>query len=282
MALDPSIVQLYAGLMPANVRELALTLLPTANSMIAGFLGWNPSLIQTVEVLPGERSLARGNRFGIDFGPGQLASGRTTRLGHFQGSSGNQLPYLALRHRPVKEIVSVHVNPNSPTSGVPGGEWPAETLIDPKQYYIDYGSANNDGSATDSMHSQSGKLMRRFGFWDQLPRSIRVIYKCGLTVDELQGSYADIATAFRFTLAALTAKQMGAMSIGSAKNSGVIAGQKVASVSVRDFAVSFNQSSGAGQFGGGTGGNSGGAGSGLPDEATSILVHYVSMRKYLG
>ena len=278
--IDAKVIQLFVGrcCSPAgspDVRKIAESLVPTVNAIITKFLGWSPPLATFTEFLPGELTPAR-KPFGADFGPGMMGGVTTTAGGRFPGASGNQRPCLILKNRPVRSVTSVYANPNAWAGGTAEGDWPAETLQGPETYYLDFDSPGSPGKC------MTGKLYRSYGgFWDQVPRSVKIAYQAGLSDAELQNEYADITAAYGLTLSAWLAKVLASQSVGSAANSGAVAGKPVSSVSVKDFAVSFAAGMGTGQFGGGTGGNSGGAGAAIPDEAASLLVGYVAMTKYL-
>lgn len=278
MVIDPKVVSLYVTACCSDgnprVEQVARQLIPAVDAIIAGFLGWSPSLQTYTETLPGEKTPARKS-FGIDFGPGSMNGVTLTGTGNFSGADGNQLPVIILGKRPVRTITSVHSNPAAYQANQ-AGEWPAETLQDPSTYYLDFSRPGSPGLC------KTGKVFRRFGgWWESMPRTVRVVYTAGLTAEELAGEFADIGAAYGLTLSAWVAKVLAAQSVGASGTAGIVAGKPVASVSVKDFSVSFAQGQGAGQFAAGTGGNSGGSGAAIPDEAVALLARHVSMSKWL-
>lgn len=277
--IDAKVIALYVGRCCSpngspDVAKIAKELVPTVDAIISRYLGWSPSLATHTEYLPGEKATGR-QLFGIDFGPGGMNGVTSVTGGRFPGSQGNQNPFVLLAGKPTRTITSVHINPNAWDAGTDGGDWPATTLQDVNSYALDFGR-----SGTPAM-SKTGKLYLRFGAIFNIPRSIRVVYTSGYSASELENEFADITAAYGLTLAAWIAKTLSSRSVGSASNSGQVAGKPVSGVSVKDFSVTFASGMGAGQFGGGTGGNSGGAGGAIPDEAASLLLPHVGLAKYL-
>lgn len=276
--IDAKVIALYVGrcCSPAgspDIAKIATALVPTVDAIISRFLGWSPSLATHTEFLPGEKNNAQ--LFGIDFGPGGLSGVTNVTGGRFPGSRGNQDPYLLLAGRPVRTITTLHINSSAWDEGTEGGDWPADTLQETNSYYLDFSRPGSPGMC------RTGKLYLRFGAIFNIPRSVKVVYTSGYSASELENEFADITAAYGLTLAAWIAKTLASRSVGSASNSGAVAGKPVSSVSVKDFSVTFASGLGAGQFGGGTGGNSGGAGGAIPDEAAALLLPHVAIAKYL-
>lgn len=85
---------------------------------------------------------------------------------------------LRLPHRPVREIVSVFVDPTA-RAGQADAPFPAETqLTEGTEFYLDVQQTG---------FSRSGHLIRTAGVWPTRPRTVQVTYTAGWTLEELAG-----------------------------------------------------------------------------------------------
>lgn len=248
---------------PADDKMLKL-MLPNALEMVSKFLGWYPSQASAIEYYPSERVSSR-QPFGLDLGIG--GSPMSGGFPPFSREYDDQT--LILRRRPIRSVTSVYdnlsawdVNPNS-------GDWPTDTLLPDGSYWLDN---------TEAGFCQSGKLYRLNGWYRTKPRTVKVTYVYGFTSDELRETYPNIQLAIMMTAAFWAGK--GKSAAGSFKVTGAGAGRLPASVSVRDFSVSFGGGS-QNQYGTSSGGGTGGVGAGIPDDVIPLLLPHVSMAKYL-
>jgi hypothetical protein len=141
------------------------------------------------------------------------------------GSGDYSRTYLYLRHIPVRNIVSVNENPSAydnsatPVFGV-------DTLLADGDYYVDWKEAG---------YSYSGYLRRQIGTWTTYPRTIEVVYDAGYTDAEMEDKAPDIKQA---VLDATIYNYIRNVARAQAVKTGGIA----ASVSIKDFSVSFDNS----------------------------------------
>lgn len=96
----------------------------------------------------------------------------------------NERRILRLQNTPVRSITSVYENPDAWL--IPGGDWPAENLLDPSDYMLDCLQAGM---------SWTGFLVRNIAPWSVAERCVKITYVAGLSADELE-DYPDILLAY--------------------------------------------------------------------------------------
>jgi hypothetical protein len=92
---------------------------------------------------------------------------------------------LQLQNLPVRSVTSVYENPVA--WDTPGGDWPAETLLDPTEYFFEQEKPG---------FGESGLLIRNSGSWERSPRCVKIVYVAGYTAQEITDLKPHLELAF--------------------------------------------------------------------------------------
>jgi hypothetical protein len=143
-------------------------LIPLAESSLKNFIGFSAESATYTQFFPARGGYNEDEIVGLDVVNNRVVA---EYAGGFSG--------LFLKELPVRSITSIYDDPAA-FGGQGASDFPASSLLTSgTDYYLD---------VDQSGISWSGKVIRRYGTWSQVPRSIKVTYVAGFTAAELDGT----------------------------------------------------------------------------------------------
>lgn len=248
-------LQAMAGMTIPDSGLTLLTLLqPMIEAAVEERLGFSVAQASYTEFYP----VGETNRYTQD--EPNIMSFEKTPSGQVIGASrwSREQRYIQLANIPVRSITSVYENYAAWNGGTADGDWPSNTLLPASAYRLDLESSG---------FCWTGQLIKNYGVWPGVQRSVKVTYTAGFSAGEIAAKYSPIK------MAVLTALQDAYIDIVSKSATGGLGGIP-ASVGIEDFSVSFNTLASQ------TNGMSGMVA--LSPKASAMLMPYIRMRKYFG
>ena len=146
---------------------------------ICKFLGFNPAQATYTEYQPdiGYNSLIEPGNSALN---ADLIAGKVIYWN--RGTLNNTI--LTLQQVPVRSIISIYDNPGAFLTYP--ANWLSGYLVDPSQYYLD---------SDDQNFCWNGQIIRSYGFWGTIRRTIQVTYVAGMTTSEMNAQMPEIKLA---------------------------------------------------------------------------------------
>lgn len=149
-------------------------------SLFCQHLGYNPVQQTVTEYLPRMTDLGVRDPL-IEAFEGVGNRNRLTPMWRYNNAHRT----LQAQVLPIRSITSIYENPDAWYTD--GGDWPADTLLDPSEYYFDQ---EKPGLGT------SGLIIRNSGSWERTPRCVKVTYVGGYSASEITDLVPHLELAF--------------------------------------------------------------------------------------
>ena len=98
---------------------------------------------------------------------------------YWKPAASDQGDVLIVQHLPLRQVRQIYLDENARFGTAPGGAWPASSLlVEGTDFYPEY---------EQSGVCLSGSIRKVAGGWPSTPGSLKVVYECGYTSEELNG-----------------------------------------------------------------------------------------------